>query len=228
MNVRTGSGDASAISATTIGRVDPAREQRAERDVGDEPLPHRVGDRLAHALQPRLVRERLARGLRLPVALDPLASRPRRRAATRAAAGARRAARCARPGRTGARDTRRARRGPARAAGRAAPSSAFSSDANASVPSSSRVQTSGFLPSRSRASTSRPRGASQSAIANMPSSRSTKRGPYSSYRCGITGVSPRPRTSWPFAARSARSSGKLYSSPLKTATTSPCSFATGW
>ncbi len=106
-------------------------------------------------------------------------------------------------------------------------SSAFSSEANASVPSSSRVQTSGFLPSRSRASTSRPRGASHSAIANMPSSRSTKRGPYSSYRCGITGVSPRPRTSWPFDARSARSSGKLYSSPLNTATTSLCSFATG-
>ena len=58
--------------------------------------------------------------------------------------------------------------------------SAFSSDANAIVPSSSRVQTSGFLPSRSRASTSRRRGASQSAIANMPSSRSTKRGPSSS------------------------------------------------
>ena len=54
------------------GRVDPAREQRTERHVGHEPLPHRVGDRLAHALEPRLVRERLARDLRLPVALDPL------------------------------------------------------------------------------------------------------------------------------------------------------------
>ena len=86
-------------------------------------------------------------------------------------------------------------------------SSAFSSEANASVPSGSRVQSNGFLPTRSRASTSRSRPASQSAIVNMPSTRETNAGPDSSYRCGITGVSPEPRTSWP--ASSARSSRKL-------------------
>ncbi len=107
-------------------------------------------------------------------------------------------------------------------------SSDFTSDANANVPSSRRVQTRGFFPSRSRASRRRCSAASQRAIANIPSRRSTKAGPYSSYRWGMTGVSPRPRTSCPRAARSRRSSGKLYSSPLKTATTSPRSFATGW
>ena len=56
-------------------------------------------------------------------------------------------------------------------------SSAFSSEANASVPSGSRVQSNGFLPTRSRASTSRSRPASQSAIVNMPSSARDERRP---------------------------------------------------
>ena len=54
------------------GRVDPAGEERAERDVGREALPHRVGDGLPHPLQPGAVLERLVGGPRLPVALDPL------------------------------------------------------------------------------------------------------------------------------------------------------------
>ena len=35
------------------------------------------------------------------------------------------------------------------------------------------------------------------------------RGPYSSYRCGMTGVSPRPRTSWPCAASSRAQLGEV-------------------
>ena len=140
-------------------RVDPAREQRAERHVGDEPLAHGgASPPRARARATASSRELRPLELRLPVALDrsrasPSATSTRRRAR----AAGRRAGRCACRGRTGARGTRRARRGPARGAGPAAASSAFSSEANASVPSARRVQTSGFLPSRSRASTSRPR-----------------------------------------------------------------------
>ena len=40
--VRTGAAPASAMSATTSARVDPAAQERPERDVGDEPAPDGV------------------------------------------------------------------------------------------------------------------------------------------------------------------------------------------
>ena len=91
MNVRTGSGDAAAMSATTIAESMPPERSAPSGTSDDEPLAHRGGHVGADALEPLLVARDLTLGdLRLPVALDVLAARSRRRAATRARAAARR------------------------------------------------------------------------------------------------------------------------------------------
>jgi hypothetical protein len=53
-------------------RVDAAREERSQRHVGDQPLPHRRSDRRANPLEPLLLMCARLRRLELPVPLDAL------------------------------------------------------------------------------------------------------------------------------------------------------------
>ena len=159
-------------------RVDAAGQERAERHVRDEPLADRREDPVADGLEPLLVAPLLAaspraassgRRVAVPfstVSVQPGGSRLIPRSAVRS------------PGHVAEGEVRiealeldlpRARPGTS--------SSAFSSEAKATVPSSSCVQRSGFLPNRSRARTRRCRVASQTASANMPSRCSTNASP---------------------------------------------------
>ena len=158
-------------------RVDAAREQRAERHVGDEPPPDGRADRLADELEPVA-----RRGARPAAAPATSTARPRTDAALgdEQVAGRQLLDARAGPCPPGTYWSARYASSAAGSSSRETPgsrSSAFSSEANASVPSGSRVQSSGFLPTRSRASTSRSRPASQSAIANIPRARATNAGP---------------------------------------------------
>ena len=69
-----------------------------------------------------------------------------------------------------------------------------------------RVKYSGFIPQRSRASSSRPDRLSRIASPNIPLNASRHSSPHSSYRCTITSVSERLRKVCPFCSSSARSS----------------------
>ena len=163
--------------------VKASAEHDPERDVGD----HAGAHRLAHQPQQLLLmllpartgiggasrrRESTTRAPRRP-------GRPRRPAARPAAACARPRTGCAGRARSRARGTARRRIGSSSGWMTPPAISDLTSDAKAR-PFGVSAQYSGLTPIRSRASTSRRRGLSQSAMANMPRRRVTKSGPNSS------------------------------------------------
>ena len=186
--------------------IDAAREEDAERHVGDEPLlaPPRC-KQLPRARRPRRRARRLrgrAVDAQLPVARRRARGRRRRRRPARVA-GRQLAARRARIVRgattySSARYSASASRSSARGTAGCS-SSAVSVEANASaraVGDSSRAAScrSDRAPAAGAASR-----ASQSAKANMPSSSSTQSSPHCRRRAGCTSVSERVPKRWPSA-----------------------------